>query len=117
MRRLIILGVFVAGGVAAWQVGNRLSTDSVAMAVGLVFGTLALLPATVLVLATSGHTRSADGDAWENGYQAGIRDVTALALAFGTRQQLEQYDGRTIDGAIVPHRYSVARPFDVEAMR
>ena len=110
VTRLLILGVLALVGVGAWQIGNRLSTDAVGMGIGLVFGVLAGLPAALLVLATGRHARTddADGDAWDAGYRTGMRETTALAL--GTRPQLEQHDGRTIDGSLATH-YSVARPF------
>ena len=116
MKQLIVLGALLAMGIGAWQIGNRLSTDAVGMGVGLVFGTLALLPATVMVLATSGrrHDDGSTGEAWEAGYRAGIREANALAL--GTRPQLEQYDGPTIDGTLAP-KYTHAHPFYMEVER
>jgi hypothetical protein len=77
MRRLVGLAALVFVGFLAWQVGNRLSTDAVGMAVGLVFGVLAGVPAALLVLATDRRRR--DDDDYDAAYQAGIRDVAALA--------------------------------------
>jgi hypothetical protein len=114
MRRLIVLGVLIAGGVAVWQIGNKLSSDAISMAVGLIFGTLALLPATVMVLATSGRRRDVDDG---GAYQAGIRDATALAL--GTLPHGQQHTAQwqpTTSAVIVverPTKYTLARPFDI----
>lgn len=52
MRRLIGLAALVFVGVLAWRVGGMLSTDAIGMAVGMVFGVLAGMPAALLVLAT-----------------------------------------------------------------
>lgn len=111
MRYLLVLAVLLAAGIGAWQIGNRLSTDAVGMGVGLVFGTLAGIPVALIVIAAGGGQRQDDGstgDAWKSGYRAGIREANALAL--GTRPQLEQYDGNTIDGSLAP-RYTHAHPF------
>jgi hypothetical protein len=129
MRRLIVLGVMVFVGVAAWQIGNKLSSDAISMALGLVFGVLSGVPAALLVLATSGRRRSDAVDVWDDAYQAGIRDVTALALGAlppGHTHTPEWIDdgtfsaewmehamaqrAKTVDGALAT-RYSVARPF------
>lgn len=51
-RFLIGAGVvfFIAIG---WQVGDKLSPDALGMAVGLVFGVMATIPAALLVLAAT----------------------------------------------------------------
>lgn len=110
MRYLLVLMVLLAAGVGAWQIGNRLSTDAVGMGVGLVFGVLSGVPAALLVLgATGGRRRDDDGSAYDDGYQAGIRETNALAR--GTRPQ------PTAPALIVVERpvpkYTAARPFDI----
>ena len=58
MKTVMILGPLAGAfvGVLAWQIGSRLSTDAVGMAVGLIFGVLAGIPAALLV-AASGRRR------------------------------------------------------------
>lgn len=57
MRRFVMLAVLVVLGVLAWQLGESLSSDALGMAVGVVFGVLAGIPAALLVLATSSRRR------------------------------------------------------------
>ena len=111
MGKLIVIVALIIGGVSAWSVGNRLSTDAISMAIGLVFSVFALLPATVMVLATS--RRRHNDDDYNAAYQQGIRDITALArgtLPPGhTHTAQWQDDGETVDGTCTA--YSTARPF------
>ena len=53
MNKLLIVIVVVVLGVLIWQIGGRLSTDAVGMAVGMVFGALSGIPAALLILATA----------------------------------------------------------------
>lgn len=53
MRRFFMIAVLVGLGVAVWRIGGLLSSDAIGMAVGMVFGVLAGVPAALLVLATS----------------------------------------------------------------
>jgi hypothetical protein len=57
MRRFIMLAILVMLGVFAWRLGESLSSDALGMAVGMVFGILAGIPAALLVLATSSRRR------------------------------------------------------------
>lgn len=47
-RGMILLGVVGLLGVGAWGVGNMLSPDAVALALGVIFGILATAPALLL---------------------------------------------------------------------
>lgn len=65
MKTIILaipVGVFVAA--LAWKAGSVLSPDAIGMAVGLIFGALAGIPAALLVVA-AGHRR----DDFEDVYQ------------------------------------------------
>jgi hypothetical protein len=56
MKQLAVVTVLVVGGVLAWVLGSRLSADALGMAVGLLFGVLAGIPAALLVM-VSGRRR------------------------------------------------------------
>lgn len=60
MRRFLLLAALVVIGVATWRVGMMLSSDAIGMAVGMVFGALAGIPAALLVLATSRRSEPDD---------------------------------------------------------
>lgn len=53
MKRFLLIAVLVCVGVMAWSIGNRLSTDALGMAVGILFGMSAGIPAALLVLVSS----------------------------------------------------------------
>lgn len=56
MKRFFGLALLVFVGVAAWQIGSKLSADAIGMGVGVLFGVMAGIPASLLVLA-SGRRR------------------------------------------------------------
>lgn len=56
MKRVIILTLLVFVGVFAWRLGERISADAISMAIGIVLGVLASVPAALLMLAA--HRRS-----------------------------------------------------------
>ena len=62
MRRFVMLAILVVLGVFAWRLGESLSSDALGMAVGMVFGILAGIPAALLVLATSSRRRQEEDD-------------------------------------------------------
>ncbi|MCC6169322.1 MAG: hypothetical protein IT329_19025 [Caldilineaceae bacterium] len=81
--------VFVA--VAAWRVGGALSADALGMAVGVIFGVMAGLPAALLVMA-SGRRRETERDdqserrkqslpAYYGGYPPGYGQPPVIVLA------------------------------------
>jgi len=53
MKRLLILCALVFVGTLGWRVGSSLSADAIGIAVGVVFGVLASIPAALLMLAAS----------------------------------------------------------------
>jgi hypothetical protein len=56
MKRYLGLLLLIFVGVAGWRIGGSLSPDALSMAVGILFGVLAGIPAALLVLA-SGRRR------------------------------------------------------------
>ncbi len=57
MRRLIGVTILVAGVVLAVTVGQRMSTDAMAVAIGVVFGVAASIPTSLLVVAATRSRR------------------------------------------------------------
>ncbi|MEZ4767477.1 MAG: hypothetical protein R2844_03520 [Caldilineales bacterium] len=57
MRRLIGVTILVAGVVLAVMIGQRMSTDAMAVAVGVVFGVAASIPTSLLVVAATRSRR------------------------------------------------------------
>ncbi|CAN5391675.1 hypothetical protein BH10CHL1_BH10CHL1_46410 [soil metagenome] len=53
MKRLIILMGLVFVAVAGWRIADRLSSDALGMAIGVLFGIVAGIPAALLLLASS----------------------------------------------------------------
>ena len=51
MKQFSIVLLAVLFGIVLWRIGERLSADAIGLAVGVIFGVLAGLPAAVLVLA------------------------------------------------------------------
>ncbi len=62
MRRFVMLALLVILGVMTWRLGSSLSSDALGMAVGVVFGVLAGVPAALLVLATNSRRREQEDD-------------------------------------------------------
>jgi len=67
-----LVGIFLLG-VVAFLLGQRLSADAVGMALGVLFGVLASIPAALLVIA-SGRRRSADYGDDDEDYDDGSYD-------------------------------------------
>lgn len=128
MKTAAWLLLAIGGGLFAWAIGSRLSTDAVGMGVGLVFGVLAGIPAALLVLATG---RQSQGGGYDAGYTAGTRDAQRAEFEWAAarlveRQSAELQQGQRpavivvnppaddddddIDGGIEPY-YSLAYPF------
>lgn len=53
MKRVVLMGVFIFVAIFAWRVGERVSADAISMAIGILLGTLASIPAAILVLAAT----------------------------------------------------------------
>jgi len=50
MKRLLILAALIFVGALGWRVGSAMSSDAIGIAVGVVFGVLASIPAALLML-------------------------------------------------------------------
>jgi hypothetical protein len=119
MGKIVGIAALIFVGILIYQLGARLSSDAVGMAVGLVFGVLAGIPSALLVLAT-GERGKRDDDAgdtidwqrryysaeWHAGYLAGQRDVNNMA-----RGSLPDAGHESL--AERERRFSVSRPFDI----
>jgi hypothetical protein len=77
MRRMLGLAALVFVGVLAWRVGGMLSTDAIGMAVGMMFGVLAGIPAALLVLATDRRRHREEDDADDDYYTGPHRQLPA----------------------------------------
>ncbi len=60
MKRLAIIALLIFVGFAGWRAGGVLSTDAMSMAVGVVFGVLASIPAALLILAATRRSAQAE---------------------------------------------------------
>jgi hypothetical protein len=78
MRSVIGLTLIVMIGFAAWEVGGSMSSDAVAMAVGVLLGVLAGVPMALLLLA--GNRRQPDRS------ERTAYDENALSPAYGRNQ-------------------------------
>jgi preprotein translocase subunit SecY len=52
LKQVIVVGVLVLGGMFAWLLGSKLSSDALGMGVGVIFGVLAGVPTALLVMAS-----------------------------------------------------------------
>lgn len=69
MKRILILSALVFIGALGWRVGSALSPDAIGIAVGVVFGVLASIPAALLMLVAG--RRNERRQAWEDDSQRG----------------------------------------------
>ncbi len=53
MKRFMIVMCLVFVAVAGWRIGDRLSSDALGMAIGVLFGIVAGIPTALLLLASS----------------------------------------------------------------
>lgn len=58
MKQFVAISGLVFIGAGAWYLGSRLSSDAIGMALGVMFGVLAGLPAALLVMAAHRRVRS-----------------------------------------------------------
>lgn len=59
MRQYVGLAALIFVGIAAWRIAGQLSADALGMAVGVLFGVMAGIPAALLVMA-SGRRRAVE---------------------------------------------------------
>ncbi len=57
---MAVVALLIFVGFAGWRAGGVLSTDAMSMAVGMVFGVLASLPAALLMLAATRRSNQAE---------------------------------------------------------
>lgn len=62
MRQFIGVAALIVVGVAAWRVTDGMSSDAISMAVGVLFGVIAGLPAALLVMASGRRARDEERD-------------------------------------------------------
>lgn len=60
MKFFMALCALIFVGVAGWQMGGRLSSDAIGMALGVLFGVMAGIPAALMVLAAQRSSDSTD---------------------------------------------------------
>lgn len=58
MRKMLVLCSIIFCGVFAWKIGEALSSDALAMAVGFLFGACAGIPVALLVMASTRRSES-----------------------------------------------------------
>ena len=51
MKKFMAMALLIFIGVVGWRVGERLSPDALSMALGILFGVMAGIPAALMVLA------------------------------------------------------------------
>ncbi|MGL4650181.1 MAG: hypothetical protein ACRC1H_12280 [Caldilineaceae bacterium] len=63
MKQITTLLLLTIGGFLAWRIGETLSSDAISMGLGIFFGMLAGIPASLLVLAAARRRDYVDEDA------------------------------------------------------
>ena len=63
MKTVAVMAVLVVVGIFGWGIANRLSADALGMGVGLVFGVLAGVPTSLLVLTAGRRSRDEEDEA------------------------------------------------------
>lgn len=69
MKRLLILSALIFVSALGWRVGSAMSSDAIGIAVGVVFGVLASIPAALLMLVAG--RRNERRQEWEGEGQRG----------------------------------------------
>ncbi|HRJ40879.1 MAG: hypothetical protein KJZ86_16145 [Caldilineaceae bacterium] len=74
MKRLLILSALIFVGALGWRIGSAMSSDAIGIAVGVVFGVLASIPAALLLLVAGRRNErrqewEGDGPRGRNGQQ------------------------------------------------
>lgn len=129
MKRLFFLVLLVFVGVAVWRIGERLSSDAIGMALGVLFGVLAGIPVALLVLASARRRdswaeegqyparRRAEGMA--QGYPMPVQQPPVIVLAgSGYPQQMQQGGQAPMNRMLpapqdMPHELPAPRRFKV----
>ena len=82
MKQWIGLALLVFVGTAGWRIGNALSPDALSMAVGVLFGVMAGVPTSILIMASSRR---------RNVEEASTRDRQAASMQHYFPQHAQQY--------------------------
>lgn len=101
MRQFFGLAVLIFVSIAAWRIAGQLSADAIGMAVGVLFGVLAGLPAALLVMASS-RRREEEREARE--------EAAARRRQNQQRQQAQGYYGGVGPGYAQPPVIVLAAP-------
>ena len=62
MKKVVAICVLMLLGAGAWYIADRLSSDAIGLALGVIFGVLAGLPAALLVMVSSRRRQEFDED-------------------------------------------------------
>ena len=106
MLKLSVLLVLVGVGILAWLVLDKLSSDAIGLALGVIFGILAGLPASMLMATSHRRESFSRWDDYQQGYQAGQRDL----LTNTTQYQIG-------DATVIDARPIVRQRRDMELLR
>jgi hypothetical protein len=110
MFKLLLLAIAIFLAIVFWFIGNSFSPDALAMAVGILFGMSAGIPAALLVLVSGrdNQTNGARPGAWDEGYRAGLLEASRQAALDYDRERPSVWivDNPQLDhtGAIVARR-------------
>ena len=115
MKRFFALAVLVFVGVAAWQIGSKLSADAIGMGVGVLFGVMAGIPTALLLLASnrrSAAERTQHLDA-PTRYQQQPPVIVLTGGSYQTPQEYSPYGGRQGYAPALPDEYPAPREITV----
>lgn len=99
MKRILLLLLLLVGSVVVWRLGERLSADALGMAIGIVLGVLASIPASLMIVA-SGRRREEEDEQVERArpeplqplYQPPVIVLAGHSFAQGERAPLDLSD-------------------------
>ncbi|GIV74540.1 MULTISPECIES: hypothetical protein [Caldilinea] len=99
MKRILLLLLLLVGSVVVWRLGERLSADALGMAIGIVLGVLASIPASLMIVA-SGRRREEEDEQVERArpeplqplYQPPVIVLAGHSFAQGGRAPLDLSD-------------------------
>lgn len=92
MHRVLALTALVLAGVVTWWFGRRLSPDAIAMAVGVVFGIMAGVPTSLILLAARHRNAPPVGES------ARVVERVIMLVDSRTGEVLDTQQQLTVDG-------------------
>jgi hypothetical protein len=127
MKQFFGAAILIFVAVAAWRIGGSLSADALGMAVGVIFGVVAGLPAALLVMA-SGRRREAEREeqpdrrkaqlpAYYGGYPPGYGQPPVIVLAGNGMQAPQGYGNGYGNGYPAPGQYALPAPRETVDVR